>query len=457
MSYIEELKHILGDYLITDPVAKLPYFKDASYLPGVEPLAIAIPENAEQLQAVMRICYENSIQVTPRGGGTSLTGSSIPSKNSLVVSFARMNKIIEINTADRYVHVESGVRLDDLNAYLSKMNFIYPPDPGSSIAATVGGSLSTNAGGLRAVLYGATKEWVLGLEVVLSDGTLIQTGGKVLKRSDGYDLTALMIGSEGTLGLITKAFLKIAARPERIGRIISYYGDIEMASSAISLLKSKGITPLMAEFMDRIAMDSIQKTKGVNFPGDARYMVMVDISSTNESLERVLRESYEIIRSTGPISIYTTTDEEEMQSLSRIRKGLYSAELSERSSRDEMIMTGDIVVPSSRLPQAMKELEGKRNSLKVSLFGHVGDGNIHANIFFDGGSFEAAKNYLRLMGEVAVRYGGSISAEHGIGLEKKEMFEEELRARGSLRILEIMKGIKKVMDPKGILNGGKIF
>lgn len=457
MKYLEELKKVLGDYLITDPVAKLPYYRDASYLKGNEPSAVAIPENTEQLQEVMRICFENDVQITARGGGTSLTGSSIPSENSIVLSFARMNRIIEINTADRYAYAEAGVRLDDLNSALSKLNFMYPPDPGSSIAATVGGSLSTNAGGLRAVQYGTTKEWVLGLELVLSDGTLIHTGGRVLKRSEGYDLTALIIGSEGTLALITKAFLKITPKPERIGRIIAYYNEVAGISSAISVLKSNGVTPLTAEFMDRVAMNSIQKTSTFRFPEEARYMVMIDLSSTRESLDRVMRESYELLRSTGPTSISMTTDENEILLLSKMRKGLYSSELSERKSSDEMIITGDIAVPSSRLPAAMKELEKARGSLNISFFGHIGDGNIHANIFFDTSSFERAQEYLRLMGEIAVKYDGSVSAEHGIGLEKKELFVEELRARGSLRALDIMKGIKKIMDPKGILNGGKIF
>ncbi|MEM0128315.1 MAG: FAD-binding oxidoreductase [Thermoplasmatales archaeon] len=460
MSFLGELKGILGDYLITDPIGKLPYSRDASYLPGSQPVAVALPETVEQLKGIMRICYDHGIQVTPRGGGTSLTGSSIPSAESIVVSFARMNRIIEINTADRYVHVEAGVRLDDLNSALSKLNFMYPPDPGSSIAATVGGSISTNAGGLRGVSYGATKEWVLGLEVVLSDGSVIHTGGKVLKRSDGYDLTALMVGSEGTLGLVTSAYLKVVPKPEKVGRIIAYYNKIDGASTAISSLKSRGITPLMAEFLDRIAMDSIRKTKGMAFPEDANYLIMVDISSTVESIERMMNDAYNIISSTNPISVTYTMDEAEMDNLSKIRKGIYSSELSQRRTEDELVITGDVVVPTTQLSSALVELENAKRGMMISLFGHLGDGNIHANIFFNSKNSQEvnmAEDYLKLMARIAIKLGGSISAEHGIGLEKKELFAEEMNIKNSNRSIEIMRGIKGVMDPKGILNGGKIF
>ncbi|MEM3334818.1 MAG: FAD-binding oxidoreductase, partial [Thermoplasmata archaeon] len=293
---LNEFYDIVGkENVLTSKEDLLPYTKDASFFTGKLPNAVILPGTSEEVASIMKICNRDSIPVTVRGGGSSLTGSSIPIEEGIVISMARFDRIIETSIEDRYVVAEAGVKLDNLNLYLSKFKHFYPPDPASSIAATVGGSISTNAGGLRAAMYGATKEWVLGLEVVLPDGTIIQTGGKVLKRSIGYDLTALMIGSEGTLGIITKAILKIAPIPEKYGRIMVYYKSIEEAGKAISALKKNGITPLIAEFMDRISMDSITHTKGIKFPEEAQYLLLIDISSTEESIDRKLKEAYEIL------------------------------------------------------------------------------------------------------------------------------------------------------------------
>ena len=459
---LNRLKDVIGDSLITREIDKIPFKKDASFFHGDVPLAVAVPKNTSELQEIMKICYEERLPVVGRGGGTALTGSSVPSSESIVISLSRMNKIIEINKEDRYIIAEAGVRLDDLNQKLSYLNFIYPPDPGSSIAATVGGSIATNAGGLRAAMYGATKEWVLGLEVVLPDGTIIQTGGKVLKRSIGYDLTALFIGSEGTLGLITKAILKIAPKPEKVGRIIAYYESIDKASSAIGLLKANGITPLIAEFMDKIAMDSLTNTKDIKFPAGAKFLLMVDISSTTESIERHMAEALEIIKKSGASEVTYTTDSGEMAKMYTLRKGLYAAELGERTSSDEYIIIGDIVVPPSRLPSALSRIEeeSRRGNIKASLFGHIGDGNIHANVFYNSNeenSLKGAQDFLMTIGKIAIENGGSVSAEHGIGLEKKELLLEEMRYKNSLKNIDLMKDIKKAFDPKNIMNRGKIF
>lgn len=462
MGALEELKKVLGASLLIGNIEKIPYSRDASYFPGNIPMAVAIPKDVSQIQKILRICYEYEIPVTGRGGGTSLTGASVPSVESIVISLSRLNRILEINPQDRYVVAEAGVRLDDLSAELSKTGLMYPPDPGSAIAATVGGSISTNAGGLRGAMYGATKEWVLGLEVVLPNGEVTQTGGKVLKRSTGYDLTALMVGSEGTLGLITKAILKLVPKPESVGRIMAYYSSIENVSSAIGRLKSQGMTPLMAEFMDKIALDSLAHTKGVSFPGDARYLLMVDVASSKESLSRIVDEAKDVISETGANEITSTTDEKVMSEIYGWRKGLYAAELGERGSPDEYIIIGDIIVPPSKLPAAMREIddERKREKVRVSLFGHIGDGNIHVNVFYNSKNQESLKGahtFLLNIGRIAIRNGGSTSAEHGIGLEKKELLVEEMKFRNSMKNIELMREIKKIFDPRNIMNRGKMF
>ncbi|MFP3317976.1 MAG: FAD-binding oxidoreductase [Thermoplasmata archaeon] len=460
---IKEFIEILGkDYVLTEKVDILPYTKDASFFTGKLPYAVLMPGNVNEVSSIMKICQRDGIPVTVRGGGSSLTGSSILVNEGVILSMARFDKILETSIEDRYVIAEAGVKLDYLNSHLLNFKHFYPPDPASSIAATVGGSISTNAGGLRAAMYGATKEWVLGLEVVLPDGTIIQTGGKVLKRSIGYDLTALMVGSEGTLGVITKAILKISPIPEKYGRIMVYYRSIEEAGKAISSLKKNGITPLIAEFMDKISMDSITHTKGLKFPEQAQYLLLIDISSTEESLDKKLNEAAEILKSTEILEIKITKDPDEMAAMYQARKGLYSSQLNEREKPGEYVIIGDIVVPASKLPKTLIEIKEsiERYKLKVALFGHIGDGNIHANIFADINDREKMKivyDFMMELGRIALKNDGSVSSEHGIGIEKIELLREEYMYKNSLKNIEIMKSIKNIFDPKNILNRGKMF
>ncbi|MGC8597225.1 MAG: FAD-binding oxidoreductase [Thermocladium sp.] len=463
MSIIDELRKAVGaNHVFTSMEDMLPYMRDASYFMGEEPLAVIVPGSTEELSRAVKACYENEVPMYVRGGGTSLTGSSVPMKGGVVISMNRFDKILETSIPDRYVVAEAGVRLDALNAYLSKFNYFYPPDPASSLAATVGGSLSTNAGGLRGVMYGATKEWVLGMEVVLPTGEVAQFGGRVLKRSIGYDLTALMIGSEGTLGIITKATLKIAPLPRRIGRILVYYESIDAAGRAVAKLKEVGIIPYIAEFMDRISMDAAKKSSGIDYPQNANYMLIIDIASTEESLQRDIAAATDVLKATGPMSLRTTTDPVEMERIYLARKGLYSSLLMERTAPGEKVIIGDIVVPSTEVPATLLDLDNaiRNYGFKVSLFGHIGDGNIHLNIFADTSKEDEMRrvsSFLLETGMIAVRHGGSVSAEHGIGLEKKQLLVEEFKARGTLVNLELMRQIKKAFDPKNLLNRGKLF
>ncbi len=462
MDIVSSLKAIVGTHVLSSKEDLIPYQNDASVFEGVSPTAIVIPGTAEEVSKVLKFCYDNNIEVVTRGGGTSLTGSSILTSKGIMISMERFDKIIDVKIEDRYVIVEPGVRIDNLNQYLEQYHHFYPPDPASSIAATVGGTIATNAGGLRAAMYGATKEWVLGMEVVLPTGKIVQFGGKTLKRSLGYDLTAMMIGSEGTLGIITKAILKIVPVPERTGRILTYFKEIETAGQAISELKKNSITPLIAEFMDRYSMDSITKVKNMNFPKEANYMLIIDIASTKESITGKLDETSKILGQFNPIEIKITTDPVEMDNIYQARKGLYSSQLQVRDSVDESVIIGDIVVPTTELPQTLKELNEKirEYGMKVVLFGHIGDGNIHPNIFArmkDPEQFKKVESLMLEFGKIAIRHGGSVSSEHGIGLEKREMLIEELKSKDSLETLELMKNIKKIFDPKNLLNRGKIF
>lgn len=462
MALLDELKSALGSNLLTRKEQIIPFRTDASYFQGNDPIAVAIPENVRQISDTLRICQKYSVSVVVRGGGTSLTGSSIPLDNSLVLSMAKFDHILEVKPEDRYAIAEPGVRLDSLNEYLSRFKHFYPPDPASSLAATVGGSISTNAGGLRAATYGTTRNWVLGLEVVLPNGEIINVGGRVLKRTAGYDLTALFVGAEGTLGVITKAILKIWPLPEAKGRILAYYDEIGNIGEAISTMKASGITPEIAEFLDRITMDSLEKTRGMKFPEKARYLLIADIAAPRESLQRQLNDAAEVMRKFSPIDIRVTTDPQEMARIYEARKGAYASLLSERDSLSERVVIGDIVVPASKLPQALRESESKvrDHGLKVALFGHIADGNIHANIYADVSDKDSMKRvdeFQMDFGRIAIKYGGSVSAEHGIGIEKKDLLAMEIQETGSPYVMEVMRAIRKSFDPNGIMNRGKMF
>jgi len=455
---LRELEGVLGRNLIVREEEKIPYRTDASYFRGKDPIAVAIPDSVEQISKTVKVCQKYSVPIVVRGAGTSLTGSSVPLEDFLVLSMAKFDHIIEVSPEDRYAVVEAGVRLDSLNDHLSKYGYFYPPDPASSIAATVGGSISTNAGGMKAVAYGTTKNWVLGLEVVLPNGEIIKVGGKVLKRTAGYDLTSLFIGAEGTLGVITKAILKIWPLPEARGRILAYYDEIGKIGEAVSSINARGITPEMAEFMDRITMDSLARTKGMSFPESAKYMLLVDIATTAESLQRQLNETVKILSESNSVDINVTTDPSEMARMYEARKGAYASLLSERDKPSERVVIGDIVVPASELPDALREIEAKirEYGLKVALFGHVADGNIHANIYADVDDRDFMIKVERFqieLGKIAIRHEGSVSAEHGIGLEKKGLLKLEL----SPQVIELMKNIKKAIDPNNIMNRGKVF
>ena len=439
-----------------------PYLRDASYMEGGKPIAVLIPKNVAEISKILKVCHENSVPVTVRGGGSSLTGSSVPIKNGIVLSMEKFNRIIKTEIEDRYIIVEPGIILDALNRHLYRFGYFYPPDPASSSIASVGGTISTNAGGLRAVMYGTTRDWILDLEVVLPSGDVIQTGSKTLKLSRGYDLTALMIGSEGTLGVITKATLKIWPLPKASGRLTVYYQSIANAGKAVGELKSNGLPVLIAEFLDESSMTHAEKEGHIRYPKNAKCMLIIDVATDKESLKSTIDSTIRILKRSSPILINATTNAKAMEKMYKIRKEIYNILVKEAKTMNQQIIIGDIVVPPSQLPGAMFEIERaiKKSGLRVVLFGHIGDGNIHSNIFADSKNAAFMRRVDRLqvrVGNIALAHEGSVSAEHGIGLQKKDLLIDELTKRNSKEAIKLMRQIKSVFDPKNILNPGKIF
>lgn len=460
MDTVSELGKIVGiENVLSSKADMVPFLRDKSHFIGAEPIAVARPMNVQHVSKIMKFCNKHKINVVIRGGGSSLTGSSVPTKNSIVLDMVYFSKILEIHLEDQYVIVEPEVVLDYLNGRLSKLNYFYPPEPASSGFATVGGTISTNAGGIRAVRYGSTKEWVLGLELVLPTGEVIQVGGKTLKRSVGYDFTSLIVGSEGTLGVVTKAILKIIPNSDASGRIIAYYKRIDDAVGAVSKLKTMGIPLLSAELLDKSSIDLIRKYGGVTFNEDADCVLMINLTSTKESLERELERSESILKKSNSIGIIVPKSGKELDRFYRARRNLFEIafELAERTGR--LIFISDAVVPTSELPQAIQKIRRsvRKSGLESQLFSHIGDGNIHVNILSKKSEMKKVEALMKSIAEIALDHKGSVSGEHGIGLEKKGLLIEELKKRDSMIELGMMKKIKKVFDPNGILNKGKIF
>ncbi len=451
---------LIGQRKVMRPDVSSSYSRDESYLPGVRPLAVVFPASSRDVSAVARTCNASNTVIVPRGGGSSLTGASIPVRNSVVLDMSRMARILETRIGDEYVVVEPGVTIDNLNRHLSGYGYFYPPDPASSAFATVGGTISTNAGGLRAIMYGSTKEWVLGLEVVLADGRIIRTGGRTTKRSIGYDLTAIMVGSEGTLGIITKAVLKTWPKPEATGRVVSYYPTISSAAAAIAAIKRKGIIPLSSEFMDATSLGLMHKYMGMRFPTGAKYSVLTDLAGARESMPHLLSSAGKALRSSGATSVTVSRSKTEMEKMLNARKHLFDATLKRARSEGKSVIIADIVVPSSALPAALYRMEKAlhRSGIEAALFGHIGDGNVHANMIADTETDRKILDRLQEeFGRIAISNMGSISGEHGIGLAKKHLLISELKSRDSEHSIRIMQGIKKAFDPNGIMNRGKIF
>ncbi len=441
--------------------ALISFSHDKSYITPVRPLAVAFPKNKEQVAAILRICDKNRVKVTAVGGGSSLTGSSIPLNGGIAISMERLNRIIEINIEDGFAIAEPNVTIEELNKKLERYGYFYPPDPASAHMATIGGSISTNAGGLKALMYGSTKHWVLDTELVLTSGEVIRTGSSTLKMSRGYDLTALVCGSEGTLGIVTQATLKIAKRPEASGIIISYFGSIKNLAEAVGQLKKQGAPLIMAEFMDQASLLEFMHARKKRTPKNANYVLLTSVSGAGKN-DAIAKACIKIISEHKPVKQEYLRKNKEIIQIYSARRELHEKMVEEAHMEGKDIIIGDVIVPPSRLAPALLEIEHeiKLSGQRAALFGHIGDGNIHSNVYFTPIDKKGIREVMKLqerIGRIALKNGGSVSAEHGIGLEKKALLIEELKSKDSERILGIMKEIKKAFDPNGILNPGKIF
>ena len=422
------------------------------------PWVVAEPESVEEVSSLLRAAFENDIPVTPGGARTGLSGGALAVNGGLVLSLRRMNKILNIDLKNNQVIVEPGVITEVLQNAVEEKGLFYAVDPASRGTCTIGGNLAENSGGPRAVKYGVTKDWVLNLQVVLSDGQVIETGANTLKNSTGYNLTALMVGSEGTLGVITRATLKLLPLPKFSALMFVPFKNISDACRTISEIFLSGATPSALEFMERDAMVLAQEFTGNKElhldPTDEAYL-LIEVDGANEAeimpqCESIL--SVLELQSAGDVLFAQSSDEKEKLWYLRRRVG-------EAVKASSIYKEEDTVVPRARLPQLMDTVKnlGDEYGFRSICYGHAGDGNLHINILKDDLSEEMWSDVLpvairKLFTEV-VALGGTLSGEHGIGLVQKAYMDIALSPPNLL----MQRGIKGVFDPKGILNPGKIF
>ncbi len=410
----------------------------------------------EEVSEIAKYAYANSIPLTVRGSGTGLVGACVPIKGGILLDLSAMNKILELDSENLTVTVEPGVILMDLTKFVEENDFFYPPDPGEK-TATIGGNISTNAGGMRAVKYGVTRDYVRGLEVVLTDGRVVNLGGKMVKNSSGYSLKDLVIGSEGTLCIITKAVLKLLPLPKNSISLLVPFESLKQAIDTVPLIIKSKAVPTAVEFMQKEVILDSEAYLGTKFPDTASdaYLLLKFDGNSGEEIERSYESTAEICIAQGAKDIFISDTEERDETIWKARGAFLEAIKSSTTDMDEV----DVVVPRSSVNEMVEfsHLLQQKMGVRIKSFGHAGDGNLHIYVLKDDlGEAEWQEKLsatMQKMYDKAKELSGAVSGEHAIGYAKKGYLSQSL----SEAEIELMRGIKAAFDPKGILNPGKIF
>lgn len=450
---LDFLRKIVGEANVsTEEPELLIHSVDAFASEWVKPDVVIWPETTEQVSRIVHYANERKLPIVPRGAGSSLSGNVVPAYRGIVLSFRKMNKVLEILDKDLQVVVQPGIVYDELNAQLEPYNLFFPPNPGSSSVCTIGGMVANNASGMGAVRYGVTRDYVLKLEIVLPSGQIIRSGSNAIKSSTGYDLVGLFVGSEGTLGIITEITLKLRTLPAAVKTAVAYFDSVSATTDAVIEMIGSGLGPAALEFLDHETIVAVNQSESLGLREEAA-MLLTEFHGTEESTTHELRLAMEICRKHRAVEVHVAKDYAERNKLWAGRKGAYPSLV--RSAPNTII--GDIVVPISKFTEMVREAYkvAAKHNVKLACFGHSGDGNIHPNIMTDRTDKDLWERAVRANEEIAsyaIKLGGVSSGEHGIGIEKKRFMELE---HGES--LALMKAIKRLADPNNIMNPGKIF
>ena len=454
-SIIQQLRSILGPGgVLTAPEDLAVYAYDGTFA-DQRPDVVVLPTTTEQVSRVVALAAAERIPVVTRGMGSGLAAGSVPFGGGMALATTRMNRILEIDAGNGAALVQAGVVTADLQARVEQIGLFYPPDPSSIRHSTIGGNIACNAGGPRCLKYGVTGDYVLGLTVVLPDGRVLKTGGKPIKDVVGYDLTALFTGSEGTLGVITEALLRLVPKPRFVRTALAEFPSLDDASRSVNAILEAGIVPVALELMDETAIGCIEEAMRLGLPLDVEAMLILETDGANaaavlEEIETAAR----ICCETGARNVRVAGDEAERSALWRARRSV-SPSLARKAPNK---LGEDITVPRTAIPEAVRRIKAisANRGLPVVVFGHAGDGNLHPNILFDRRDpqqWATVETMVAEIFDVSLALGGTLSGEHGVGALKRPYLEKAL---GPLSI-EIQRRIKQVLDPLGIMNPGKVF
>ncbi len=452
---IDKIVEVLGKEKVnTSLVERKLYSYDATPIPieRALPSAVVFPESHKDVVELVRVCYEEDIPIFPRGAGSGLTGGAVPtSERGVVVSFERMNSF-EVNVDNATAEVQPGVITSQFQDYVERLGLFYPPDPSSFKYSTLGGNIAENAGGPRCLKYGVTREYVLGLTAVIKEGQTIKTGNPVIKDVAGYDITKLFVGSEGTLGLITSATLKLIPKPKARATALALFNRLEDVGKAVTKIFTSGIFPSALEFMDEDAIRAVEDYKPVGLP-KVSALLLIEVDGSPSSVQEDIRDIKNLLEPMG-IEVKTAQSKEEEEKLWSARKSLGPALGNLKTGK----INEDIVIPRIYLSEAIPEFRrvAKKYELMMVIFGHIGDGNLHVNLLYDKANMEEEERAERAVDEVfeiALKYNGSITGEHGVGLTKRKFLQWQFGPAG----YELLKGIKRLFDPKNLFNPGKVI
>lgn len=454
---IEKLKQIVSaDNVLTDLEERYVYALDATNKQNIEnlPDVVIFVETIEQVQQVVKLAYEKNVPVIARGAGTNLVGACIVKKGGMVLNFSKMNKILEVNAENMTIKVQPGVVIADIQKEVEKIGLFYPPDPSNLAVSTIGGSIALSSGGPKTFKYGSTKDYIIDLTVVLANGEIIKTGSNTAKNSTGYHLSQLFIGSEGTLGIVVEALLKLIPKPEGSRVVLAYFDKIADAAHTVNVILENKLMPATLDILDKKTLQTIEQFYPTGLLTDKDAALFLEVDGYLNSLEYQQNKIIEFCKRSGASEIRFAQNEEEAKKIWTARRSAFGA----CAKLKPNVVAEDVVVPREKIVELVEGIRKicDKNNLLVCLMGHIGDGNIHPNIPLDLNNEEDVKNYAKTKDEIhqlAIDLGGTLSGEHGIGCEKSKYMTNAI----DVVTLKYMREIKKVFDPKNILNPQKIF
>ncbi len=455
----QEIIAIVGpDNVLDSELNRFGYSYDSSFvplLPKNNPDLVVRPLTTDEVSRVMVVACAHEIPVTPRGAGSGRTGGSIPQKGGISLCLDRMTQIVELDLRNMMVTAEAGVRTIDLYNHCAEKGLFFPPDPASWKFSTIGGNVAENAGGMRAVKYGVTKNYVMGLEVVLADGAILKTGGKAIKNVTGYDLTSLFTGSEGTLGVVTQALFRLIPMPKRRGTLQVMFRTLDDGCRTVHTVLQAGVLPAAAEIMDRTCLEVVARHRKTEIDPEVGASVIIEIDGEDDAaLETQTKRIEAAAKECGAIAFRAARSQQEAEELWAVRRGISSAVAALAPNR----IGEDISVPRDAFPEVVRRIGeiSKKHGLPIAVYGHAGDGNIHPSILCDlakPGEEERVHHAVDDIFAAALDVGGTLSGEHGIGITKRPYIAGALGEIG----IRTLKAMKAALDPKGILNPEKIW